>query len=48
MDARRRRRSAVAEVKFTIPHKIFAAARVHGDAVAIRGEDGAEVRYRWL
>lgn len=38
----------MAEAKFTIPHKIFAAARVHGDAVAIRGEDGAEVRYRDL
>lgn len=38
----------MAEAKFTIPHKIFAAARAHGDAVAIRGEDGTEVRYRDL
>jgi len=38
----------VAEAKFTIPHKIFAAARAYGDAVAIRGEDGTEVRYRDL
>lgn len=38
----------MAEVKFTIPHKIFAAARAHGDTLAIRGEDGAEVRYRDL
>ena len=38
----------MAEAKFTIPHKIFAAVRAHGDAVAIRGEDGTEVRYRDL
>ncbi len=38
----------MAETKFTIPHRIFAAARAHGDAVAIRGEDGTEVRYRDL
>ena len=38
----------MAEAKCTIPHKIFAAASVHGDAVAIRGEDGTEVRYRDL
>ncbi|HWV60792.1 MAG TPA: FadD3 family acyl-CoA ligase [Sphingopyxis sp.] len=38
----------MADAKFTIPHRIFAAARAHGDAVAIRGEDGTEVRYRDL
>lgn len=38
----------MADAKFTIPHRIFAAARTHGDAVAIRGEDGTEVRYRDL
>ncbi|WP_242446074.1 FadD3 family acyl-CoA ligase [Sphingopyxis lindanitolerans] len=36
------------DTKFTIPHRIMAAASAHGDAVAIRGEDGAEVRYRDL
>ena len=38
----------MADAKFTIPHRIFAAARAHGDAVAIRGEDGTEARYRDL
>ncbi|MGH6632286.1 MAG: AMP-binding protein, partial [Sphingopyxis sp.] len=38
----------MAEAKFTIPDKIFAAARAHGDAVAIRGEDRTEIRYRDL
>lgn len=36
------------DTKFTIPHRILAAAGAHGDAVAIRGEDGTEVRYRDL
>lgn len=36
------------DTKFTIPHRIMTAASAHGDAVAIRGEDGAEVRYRDL
>lgn len=38
----------MAEPKTTIPHGILAAATVHADRVAIRGEDGREIAYRDL
>ena len=38
----------MAETKTTIPHGILAAAAVHADRVAIRGEDGREIAYRDL